>query len=204
MKQLITGIALFILVTPSSHGELKDGDDLYEKAGPNSAFLRVINLDAEQLYASIQNQTLNVAGSCEVSPTIIVEAGTQIIEGNDWRWQGEVEPQQIYTLAVRNGEVTSFAQDATRDPMRAKFEVFNLSSAKSISVLTSAQGQSVFSDISPAMREERPLNPLRVELEISTGENSYPLEPIAFARGRTTSLLICDGTDALVGTIVTE
>ena len=204
MKQLLSGIALLILVTPYSHAELKDDDDLYDKAGPNSAFIRIVNLDNKSLAASVQDQSLLAADHCAISGTAIVEAGPVDLDGGSWSWQSELQPQQVYTLAVQDGSVISFTQDAIRDPMRAKFEVLNLSAEKRVSVLTSAQGQTVFSDIEPESHEARPLNPLRVELKIATGQSAYVLQPIAFARGRTTSLIICDGDSNLVSTIVTE
>ena len=46
MKKYLVLLAALFTVAPIEAAELNDGDDLYEKAGPNSAFVRLVNTSA--------------------------------------------------------------------------------------------------------------------------------------------------------------
>ena len=148
---LFTAISLS---APLFAAELNDGDDLYDKAGPNSAFLRIVNLEPEPLVASLADRKLETSGICSVSETVIVDSGPQVLNGTDWNWETELEAGQVYTLAVDSGEVTSFQQSATRDPLRAMFEVFNFSGKPNITVQTVESKQAVFTGIAPATHQQ--------------------------------------------------
>lgn len=202
-KTLINAVAL-LAAAPAMAAELADGDDLYQKAGPNSAFVRLVNLGVAPMNATVSGKTLDVSSHCAMSQTLIVESGLHAIEGKGWNWQQDLQAGQIYTIAVNGEVVTPFSQAADRDPLRAKFEVFNLSGKPGISVRTVEKKQAVFSDVAPANREERQLNPLRVSLEIATEDSVTAIEPIAFSRGRTTSMTICDDAGQLAVNVVTE
>ena len=204
MKKHLILIITLLTSAPINAAELNDGDDLYEKAGPNSAFVRVVSLSEEAVNARVASDSISIAQYCGVSKTVIVESGPLAIEGNGWQWQQKLEAGQIYTLAVTNDTVIPFMQSADRNPLRAKFEVFNLSGAPDVTVRTSEKKQAVFTNINSATREERELNPLRVNLEIATENTVLPLEPIAFSRGRTTSMMICDNADEFAVAVVTE
>ncbi len=204
MKKTLTNVIALFAMGPVMATELADGDDLYEKAGPDSAFVRLINLSGQTMNATVSGKALDASGHCAMSQTVIVESGLHAVEGTGWNWQQQMEAGQVYTIAVNGDVVTPFSQAADRNPMRAKFEVFNLTGKPGISVRTAEKKQAVFSDIAPANREERQLNPLRVTLEIATEDSVTPIEPIAFSRGRTTSMMICDDAGQLAVNVVTE
>ncbi|MCG8416263.1 MAG: alginate O-acetyltransferase AlgF [Pseudomonadales bacterium] len=204
MRKYLTNLFALFVMAPAMAAELADGDDLYEKAGPNSAFVRLVNLSGETMNATVSGKALDASGLCAISQTVIVESGLHAVEGAGWNWQQQLEAGRIYTIAVNGDVVTPFSQVADRNPMRAKFEVFNLSGKPGVSVRTAEKKQAVFSDLAPSNREERQLNPLRVTLEIATEDLVTSVEPIAFSRGRTTSMTICDDAGQLAVNVVTE
>lgn len=204
MKNNSLLLAVILLSGPVLGAELGDGDDLYDKAGPNSAFVRIVNLAVEPLLAKLAGRELETSGVCTVSETVIVDSGPQELTGGNWNWRTELEAGQVYTLAVNGEQVTPFQQSAERDPLRAKFEVFNFSGGPTITVRTAESKQNVFTDVVPESHQQRQLNPLRVTLEVATENKIVEVEPVAFSRGRTTSLMICGDPERMSVAIVTE
>lgn len=197
-------LGLLMAASNAIANDLNDGKDLYEKAGPNAAFVRMVNLNEFEVVPRFAGSDMAGIGYCIASDTVIVDAGQHTLKTEEVEWRANLERGQIYTLVIHGSEVREFSNPLTRDPMRANFEVFNLSATTLESVRTSSGKQSVFSALQPNSFDTRPLNPLRVELEISGSEKVFPVDPIAFVRGKTTSLMICGTQEDLTSSISTE
>ncbi len=184
--------------------EVEDGKDLYELAGPDSAFVRMVNLNDSSLSASLKGSQLEANGLCSVSRTQAITAGTHTLEGKGWSWSQELNAGEIYTVIVKDSSVINFSSSLDRNPMKAHFEVLNLQGSESLSVPTVVGKKPVFKDIPAESKRSRSINPLRVDFQVDSQSNGTTLDPIAFVRGKTTSLFVCKGTHSLVGTYTTE
>lgn len=197
-------LGLLMITSNAWSNDLSDGKDLYEKAGPNAAFVRMVNLNETEIAPSFAGTDVDSINFCATSDTVIVDAGQHTLLAGDIEWRADLERGHIYTLVIRGSEVQEYSNPLTRDPMRANFEVFNLTNEAIESVRTSSGKQSVFSALQANSFNTRPLNPLRVELEISGSDKAFPVDPIAFVRGKTTSLMICGSQENLTSSISTE
>ncbi|MFT4748779.1 MAG: hypothetical protein ACI9E4_000447 [Pseudohongiellaceae bacterium] len=204
MKLSRLGLTLLMVATTTAYAELQDGKDLYEKAGPDAAFIRMVSLNDAQFSATIEGEVLNVDGLCSISRTRPVAAGERVLQGEGWRWKHELTSGEIYTVIVDGKQASEIVETLKRDPLKANFEVFNLQASSNLNVATVAGRRSVFEAIPARSRASRTLNPLRVELEIESKSNRVVIDPIAFARGKTTSLMVCAGENTLVSNLTTE
>ena len=206
-KQVILSIATLSFVSSLSalaQAEVSDGKDLYELAGPNAAFVRMVNLGNNALEATLEGETLSADGVCSVSRTRPVLAGQHVLQGEGWSWQNDLKRGEIYTVIVNDGQLLEISTPLNRDPMKANFEVFNLQSAADLDVVTVAGARSVFEAVPARSRKARTLNPLRVELQLNSDSLQAAIDPIAFARGKTTTLLVCGSGNSLVSNQTTE
>ncbi len=204
MKLSTLSTILLMVSTTTVYAELQDGKDLYEKAGPNAAFIRMVSLNNATIKATIEGEVLKTDGLCSISRTRPVAAGERVLQGEGWLWQHKLTSGEIYTVIVDGKQTSEIAAPLNRDPMKANFEVFNLQTSSNLDVATVAGKRSVFEAIPARSRAQRSLNPLRVELQISGESNSIAIDPIAFARGKTTSLMVCGGENTLASNFTTE
>lgn len=200
----ILAATLALSTSASSQAEVKDNKDLYELAGPDSAFVRIVNLRDTKLTASFSGETLSAEGLCSVSKTQPILAGLHEIQGDNWTWKHELMRGKIYTVLVDVDNVSQISAPLDRNPMKANFEVFNLQTETELDVATAAGAQTVFDAIPVMTRSSRTLNPLRVELVLNNNAQELAIDPIAFARGKTTSLMVCNTNNSIVSTHTTE
>lgn len=199
----LTSSALLFL-NANTHAEVKDGKDLYELAGPDAAFVRLVNLNNSRLTANLGDKSLTAETLCSVSKTQAILAGRHELQGDGWKWERELKPGEIYTIVVNGQSATELSAPLDRNPMKANFEVFNLQFLSTLDVLTVAGSRPIFDAIPAQSRKSRTLNPLRVELQLINGMQEIIVPPIAFARGKTTSLMVCGSDTSLISTYTTE
>jgi hypothetical protein len=194
--RLIQALALCSFAFPSLANEAA----LYDLAPPNSAFLRIINLQknnpTDPITLRIENKRLSTKAYCSASDFIYLAAGERSQDVNGLPWKGILQPDQAYSLLVADESVTLLKDYRAVDSRRGMLVVYNFSDRPRLSLKTAKSALPVLTNIPQVASAARGINPLKSAFSVvdSTDIEGLSLavtEAMIFQPGVLSSLFVC-------------
>lgn len=179
---------------------------LYDLAPPDSAFLRIINLQknttTEEIALHIGNKRLSTGAYCSASEFIYLPAGDYSQQMNGLLWKGILQPGKAYSLLVGDKTVTLLKDYRAEDSRRGMLVVYNFSNRSKLSLTTAKSARPVLTHIRQNASAARGINPLKSAFSVV---DSGDIEAVSlaltkamiFQPGVLSSLFICSDQSGL-------
>ncbi|MCG8394335.1 MAG: alginate O-acetyltransferase AlgF [Pseudomonadales bacterium] len=172
----------------------QDGNEgLYEMAAPaDSAFVRVLNLSAEQAEVTLDDWRQSLAPGA-VGAYLYRPAGDARLVINGEAFAYPVSARSVHTLVFDGQRVTPYRDTYFDNRLKALLVMYNLAD-QSATLQTANGAVNVIGPLARRSSDEREINGVRVGLQVRLDDGTaLPLEEAVLQRGRVYTVVVLPG-----------